>query len=183
MSLLSKSIDDAIIIKKGDYEYFIHPLTDGFVIEPDLLFDVAIEIDCLIYQKTKDKFDKILTIEAMGIPLAISIMSKPIIIARKRKYGLPGEIHCKQKTGYSENDLYINGLKPGESVVIIDDVISTGGTIRSLIKVLRENKIKIEAIVILFDKNFVCEQIRKEFNMRICSLVDVRIENNKLVML
>jgi adenine phosphoribosyltransferase len=61
-----------------------------------------------------NKIDKIVTMEAMGIPLATALSLKlkiPFVIIRKRTYGLPGEIDVEQITGYSKSKLYINGLK------------------------------------------------------------------------
>jgi adenine phosphoribosyltransferase len=60
----------------------------------------------------------------------------PFTIVRKRWYGLPGEIAVHQTTGYSKGELYMNGVKKGDRVVIVDDVISTGGTMRALVGAL-----------------------------------------------
>ena len=49
----------------------------------------------------------------MGIPLATALSIKtgiPFVVVRKRSYGLEGECQVHQQTGYSENELYINGI-------------------------------------------------------------------------
>jgi adenine phosphoribosyltransferase len=58
----------------------------------------------------------------------------PMTIMRKREYGLPGEIAVHQATGYSKGELYLNGINKGDRVVIVDDVVSTGGTMRALLQ-------------------------------------------------
>jgi adenine phosphoribosyltransferase len=78
-------------------------------------------------------------VEAMGIHIGsiLSVMTDiPMTIMRKRAYKLPGEIAVHQTTGYSKGELYLNGVYNGDRVVIIDDVVSTGGTMRALLKAL-----------------------------------------------
>ena len=91
MNLLEESIKNSPIIKKGSYNYIVHPLTDGIPeIRPDLLDEVTEEMKG--YIEKLGKIDKIVTIEAMGIPLATSLSMKlniPFTIIRKRKYSLP----------------------------------------------------------------------------------------------
>jgi len=75
----------------------------------------------------------------MGIHIGavLSVMTDiPMTVMRKRAYNLPGEVAVHQTTGYSKGELYINGIKKGERVVIIDDVVSTGGTMRALLQAL-----------------------------------------------
>jgi adenine phosphoribosyltransferase len=57
-------------------------------------------------------------------------------VMRKREYKLDGEVAVHQTTGYSKGELYLNGVYPGDRVVIIDDVVSTGGTMRALLQSL-----------------------------------------------
>ena len=103
LNLLIKSIKEAPIVKKGKYQYVIHPLTDGIPeIKPNLLEEVINKMFEIV-KKYKD-IDKIVTIEAMGIPLASVLSLKlniPFSIIRKRKYGIENEIYVKQETGLS----------------------------------------------------------------------------------
>ena len=96
-----KSLEKAPVIKKGDYSYIVHPITDGIPeIQPEMLREVTSEMKKHI--EKCGSIDKIVTIEAMGIPLATALsldMNIPFTIIRKRKYGLPGEVCVEQKTG------------------------------------------------------------------------------------
>jgi adenine phosphoribosyltransferase len=83
--------------------------------------------------------EKIVVVEAMGIHIGsvLSTMTDiPMTIMRKREYKLPCEIAVHQTTGYSKGELYLNGVYKGDRVVIIDDVISTGGTMKALLQAL-----------------------------------------------
>ena len=151
LKILKESLKSAPIVKRGAYNYFIHPISDGVpVVKPELLRDV---IACMV--KTADlDVDKIVTIEAMGLPLgsALSQMTDiPFIIIRKRKYDLPGEIAIHQATGYSKGELYLNGIDKGDRVLIVDDVISTGGTLAAVIKALNAGA-EIKDIVVVIQR-------------------------------
>lgn len=84
-------------------------------------------------QSQKFTFNKIAAIEARGFifaaPLAYEL-KKPLILLRKPKK-LPSETHTiSYELEYGEAGLEIhkNALKKGDSVLIIDDLIATGGT-------------------------------------------------------
>ena len=182
LDYLKQSLYDAPIIKKGDYYYIIHPITDGVpMITPELLKEVTDEMKTQI--KKVGKIDRIVTMEAMGIPLA-SVLSLelgiPFTIIRKREYGLPGEVSVEQVTGYSKSKMYINGLKKGDRVVIVDDVLSTGGTLRAVLTVLEKIGVKIQGIYIAIDKGECTEEICSSFNVAIHCLITIEIKEGKV---
>ncbi len=62
---LKRSLLEAPIYKRGDYNYFIHPITDGVPeVRPDLIREVVTHI----IRTANLDVDKIVTIEAMGDP-------------------------------------------------------------------------------------------------------------------
>ncbi len=134
---LIASLETCPIVKRGDYNYFIHPITDGVPsLDPAVLREVA---TAMIKVLDLDGVDRIVAAEAMGIPIGSIISSMtdlPLNIVRKREYLLPGEVPLHQVTGYSKGQLFLNGVRTGERVVIVDDVISTGGTTRALLAAL-----------------------------------------------
>jgi adenine phosphoribosyltransferase len=144
---LVSSLEASPIVKRGEYNYFIHPITDGVpVVEPSLLREVGA---ALIRMLDLDGVDMIVVAEAMGIHIGttLSLMTDiPLNIVRKREYRLPGEVVIGQSTGYSKGTLYINGIRPGMRVVIVDDVISTGGTTRALLTGLAQAGAKVTDI-------------------------------------
>jgi adenine phosphoribosyltransferase len=150
---LIESLLNCPIVKKGEYNYFVHPITDGIpYIDPKVLREVAVGMIRLLDLKD---VGYIVAAEAMGIPIgsAISLMTDiPLNIIRKRSYGLPGEKEVVQQTGYSKGQMYINGLNRGDRVVIVDDVVSTGGTINGIIATLREMDVEVGGICFAIKK-------------------------------
>ena len=180
---LRESLSSSPVVRFGEYDYFIHPVTDGIpFMEPDLLEEVIDHIctmcdfDC----------DLIVGAEAMAIPLMAPLSLKtgvPYNIIRKRRYGIPGEISVKQVTGYSDMDLYINGITSGERVVIVDDVISTGGTLRALVTALRGIGAIIDDIIIVVEKTDRKSTIEEELDVRIKTLVRIEVRDSKVIVL
>ena len=99
--------------------------------------------------------DKIVTPEAMGIHLstAVSLTADiPLVVIRKRSYGLDGEVALSKSTGYSEDEMYINDVDPGDRVLLLDDLISTGGTMRAIVEAVDDIGAEIADIVIAIRK-------------------------------
>jgi adenine phosphoribosyltransferase len=174
---LRETMKNAPIVRRGTYNYFIHPISDGVpVVKPELLREV---IACMVKNADLD-VDKIVTIEAMGLPLgaALSTMTDiPFIIIRKRKYELPGEIAVHQTTGYSKGELYLNGINKGDRVLIIDDVISTGGTMRAVIKSLEKAGAVIKDIVVVIERGEGKKSI-EDLGYDVQTLIKIDVDEN-----
>ena len=183
MQILKQSLSDAPIIWKGDYPYFIHPITDGVPrLEPNVLQAIVDLTEPLV---DWDNIDIILGIEAMGLPLTAPLAMRtgvPMVIARKRNYGLEGEIQINQQTGYSKGSIYLNDIKAGERIAIIDDVLSTGGTMRSVIEGVMQTKASIENIVIVVEKGDGMQNLKQDYpSIRFDSLVKLHMDGEKII--
>lgn len=177
LQFLIDSIKESPIINKNGYNYFVHALTDGALpIEPDLLVQTANTL-CDVIENDLDPLtiNYIIAPEAMALPIATivaDLMNIPFVVARKRKYGLPGELTIHQVTGYSESLMYINSIKPGHKVIIIDDVVSTGGTLKAIIDTLKCNHINVIGSYTIIEKDGAAKRLRDQgYNVK--SLVNV----------
>lgn len=181
--LLRKSLRDAPVVDKGGYQYFVHPLTDGIdAIDPALLREIVAEAKGLV----ETRVDRILTVEAMGIPFATALSLEtgvPVTVVRKRAYGFPGEVEIGQSTGYSKGRLYVNGLKRGDRVLFVDDVISTGGTLAPLLRALAGMGVEVADILILIEKGEGKAQVEREFGVRIQALQRIAVEGGRVRLL
>lgn len=159
---LKRSLLEAPIYKRGDYDYFIHPITDGVPeVRPDLIREVVTHI----IRTANLDVDKIVTIEAMGIHIgtALSLFTDiPLVIIRKRRYGLPGEIEVSQVTGYSKGQLYLNGISPGDRVIVVDDVISTGGTALATLEALKAAGAQVVDVVAVIERGSGAERLKSQ---------------------
>ena len=99
--------------------------------------------------------DKIFTPEAMGIHLAATLSMVTGIsmsVVRKRKYGLPDLIEIMKRTGYEETKMYINEVKPEETVILVDSIIATGSTFASIMKALKQHGVIVQYLVAVIER-------------------------------
>jgi len=163
LSVLQDSLRDSPIIWKGDYPYFIHPISDGI---PRMDADVLRATRDLIVEMVDwSKVDLVVSVEAMGLPLLAAVgdaTGKPTVVIRKRQYGMEGEVRVDVATGYSQSTTYINDIEPGERILIVDDVISTGGTLEPILETLEGMGVILQDIVIAIEKGEGRERLAKE---------------------
>jgi len=180
MDRLRQSLLDAPIIRKGDYQYFVHPVSDGVpMLEPELLREIVIRI---IRKAELENVDKIVTPAAMGIHIstAVSLMTDiPLVVIRKREYGLDGEVSLSQATGYSESEMYLNDVEAGDRVLVLDDVLSTGGTMAAILDALDGIGADIVDVVVVIKKTGPNELDDTDY--RVKTLINVDVVDGEVV--
>jgi adenine phosphoribosyltransferase len=177
---LKASIKSCPIIDVNGYPYLVHPITDGIpLMDPDVLDEI---IEWMISASSFD-CDCIAAPESMGIPLAVPLSLKlrvPYTVIRKRPYNLKGEIKVSYKTGYSDREIFINGLKKGDKVVIVDDLLSTGGTLAAIITALKERGVSVEDVLVIFNKCPDTEELSKRLGVEIKRMLDLSVDYEKV---
>ena len=185
MEQLRASLQAAPVIWKGDYPYFIHPVTDGVPrMNPEVLTAIT---ELVVGRVDWSGVDILLGIEAMVLPLTAPLSmatGSPLVIARKRSYGLDGEVEIDQSTGYSKGAMYLNDLQQGERVTILDDVLSTGGTLEAVIEGVRRAGAEVTEIIAVVEKGGGLRRLQGLYpDIRIQSLVRLEMDGDKVVLL
>ncbi|MFC7098537.1 hypoxanthine/guanine phosphoribosyltransferase [Halobaculum marinum] len=180
MDRLRQSLLDAPIIEKGEYQYFVHPISDGVpMLEPELLREIVIRI---IRKAQIEDVDKIVTPAAMGIHIstALSLMTDiPLVVIRKREYGLEGEVSLSQQTGYSESEMYINDVFEGDRVLVLDDVLSTGGTMKGILDALTHIGADVVDVVAVIKKAGPNKLDDTDYSVK--TLINVTVEDGEVI--
>jgi adenine phosphoribosyltransferase len=97
--------------------------------------------DKIIEISKKIDFDKVSAIESRGFVFASAVsyvLKKPFILLRK-KNKLPAETHSvdfKLEYGEATIEVHKDSISKGEKVLIIDDLIATGGTAEAAAKLI-----------------------------------------------
>jgi len=110
---------------------------------------------------SKLNFDKIASIESRGFIFASALsykLCKPLILMRK-KNKLPAEKYSQEfelEYGNATIEMHKDSIDPNEKILIIDDLIATGGTAEAGAKLVEKSSGKVEAflfVINLFDLN------------------------------
>lgn len=87
-----------------------------------------------------------------GVPVAYN-MHKPFVPIRK-KGKLPREtIECSYELEYGSAtiEMHKDAIKPGQKVVLVDDLIATGGTIEACAKMMEAQGAEVVKIIFLME--------------------------------
>ncbi|CAM6024318.1 unnamed protein product [Sphagnum balticum] len=100
-------------------------------------------IDIFVERYQDQKIDVVAGIEARGFifgpPIALAIGAKFVPIRKPKK--LPGPVISQEYTleyGTDRIEMHLGAVEKGERVLIIDDLIATGGTLGAAIKLLEQ---------------------------------------------
>ena len=133
----------------------------------------------LIIEKSKNyEFDKVAAIESRGFVFASAvsyILKKPFIMLRK-KNKLPADVHSvdfELEYGTATIEVHKDSLNENDSVLIVDDLIATGGTSEAAAKLVEISNSKVAAFIFvinLFDLGGSDNLIKK--NYKVENLID-----------
>lgn len=114
---------------------------------------------------------------------AVALLSGlPFGLARWYPSGLEGQIAVSFNCEYvNEGKLYLNGVERGDRVVIVDDVISTGGTMVALIKAIESAGAHIADIICVAEKTEYggSARVLRETGHRVKSILQVSVAGHR----
>ncbi len=112
--------------------------------------------DKIIEISKKMDFDKVSAIESRGFVFAATIsyvLNKPFIMLRK-KNKLPAETHSvdfKLEYGEATIEVHKDSISKGEKILIIDDLIATGGTAEAAAKLIELSGGKVAGFIFVIN--------------------------------
>ena len=117
-------------------------------------------IDWMVSLYQDKQVDKVVAVESRGFifgaPVAIALNAGIVLV---RKIGkLPGEtikVQYQLEYGYDELEMHSDSIKPDEKVIIVDDLLATGGTTQATIELLKKVPADIVGICFLIELEFL----------------------------
>ena len=113
-------------------------------------------INQIVEKSKKFQFDKIAAIESRGFVFASAvsyILKKPFIMLRK-KNKLPADVHSvdfELEYGTATIEVHKDSIQKNDKILIIDDLIATGGTAEAASKLVEISKGKVAAFIFVIN--------------------------------
>ena len=130
-------------------------------------------INQIVERSKKVNFDKIAGIESRGFVFASAvsyILKKPFIMLRK-KNKLPAEVHSvdfELEYGTATIEIHRDSIEKNDNILIIDDLIATGGTAEAAAKLVDISGGKVACFIFvinLFDLNGSDNLLKKGYKV------------------
>jgi len=131
----------------------ITPLLEDKKLFPEIIDEIAIPY-------LNQKIDKIVGIDARGFLLASALAYKlktGIVIVRK-KGKLPSKTISREyalEYGSNTIEMHKDSILPGENILLVDDVLATGGTMKAAVDLVNELNGKIIGISFLIELGYL----------------------------
>ncbi|TDC48210.1 adenine phosphoribosyltransferase [Actinomadura sp. KC345] len=134
-------------------------------------------VDAIVNHYGRGTIDKIVGIEARGFilaaPVAYHFGSGFVPVRKKGK--LPSRTHEETydlEYGTETIEIHLDALDPGDRVLIVDDVLATGGTARAAAELVRRGGAEVVGLSVLLELSFLHGR-DKLGNLDVHSLVTV----------
>ena len=135
-------------------------------------------IDQIVERSKKFEFNKLAAIESRGFVFASAVsylLKKPFILLRK-KNKLPADVHSvdfELEYGTATIEVHKDSINENDTVLIIDDLVATGGTAKAAANLIEISKGKVAAFIFvinLFDLGGSDNLIKE--NYKVENLID-----------
>jgi len=115
----------------------------------------------MLYDLVKNKkIDKVAAIESRGLifgaPLALKLGSGFVIMRKPGK--LPADVISESYSleyGTNSIEVHKDAIKKGEKVLLVDDLLATGGTMKAAVDLVEKLGGKIESILFVVELTFL----------------------------
>jgi adenine/guanine phosphoribosyltransferase-like PRPP-binding protein len=180
--LLRAAFDNKPLLAFGKYKFLVNPLTEQIpATTPELL---KVTTRWLVEVGNFQLATKIAGEEDKGAILVASTSLEtglPFGMARWYPSGLDGQVGVDFEMEYASGKLFLNGIEKDDQVIIVDDMISTGGTMLALIEAVGKAEAAIVDIVCVAEKVEYqgVDRIRKDTGYLVKTLLQVSVSGDR----
>lgn len=182
--LLIDSFNGCDLINIQGKNFVINELTEQIpATRPELLWRAAQSVVSLT---NFNGITKIVSEEEKGAVLvaAVSLLTGiPFGLARWYPSGLDGQIMVDFACEYASGHIFLNGVNPGDRVIIVDDMVSTGGTMVALIEAIKKAGAEIIDVVAVADKAEYggVERIKSETGLLVKTALTISVTGERSI--
>lgn len=133
-------------------------------------------VDCIVERYKDKKIDKVASIEARGFIFGSAVAYKlgAGLIPVRKKGKLPHEtrkVEYELEYGKDSLEIHRDAINPGDRVLIIDDLLATGGTMKAACELIEMMGGKIVEVAFLIELTFLKGRDRLKGN-QVFSLIE-----------
>lgn len=177
--LVVQAFEGKPLIQFEAYKFLVNPLTEQIPATSAELLRVAAA--WIVAEGKFGEANKIVGEEDKGAILVASTSlatGLPFGMARWYPAGLEGQISVDFEMEYASGQLYLNGVEENDQVIIVDDMISTGGTMLALIEAVQQAKAEIIDIVCVAEKIEYggVKRIADQTDFKVKTLIKISVE-------
>lgn len=159
------------------YDFKLYPFGErGTYIEPALIGEITDSLAGAISSHFPS-YDYLVSPEPGGHTwgmLASYRLGKPVNILRlSTELYEEYTVRVRRETAYNENYIYFEGFKPGDRVLLLDDVISSGATIRSIADQMRLMDVKLIGVQAILAKGGRYRALETDYGIPVRALREV----------
>jgi len=176
--LVRSAFDDQPLLEVGEYEFIVNSLTEQIPATSEALLRAA--ASWLVETGNFEQATKIAGEEDKGAILVAATALEtglPFGMARWYPSGLEGQVGVEFEMEYASGQLFLNGVEKEDRVIIVDDMISTGGTMVALIAAIEAVGAAIVDIVCVAGKVDYrgVERVKEETGYEVKTLLNVSV--------
>jgi len=153
MKELINCFNNQPIVKLKRTNYVVNPLLDH---EPETTFQL---VDDAIRELSKlidfSKINKIVCEEDRGGFIGAILAyknKKSLAMVKWNPSKLNGQHGIDFRNAYAEGKMYLHGIRKGDKVTLVEDLVDSGNTIIKMIELLREKDIDIVDVICIAEK-------------------------------
>lgn len=167
-----------ITLPNGKYQFHVFSVGERGTYLPGQLISEVKSGLIEIVKPLLSRIDRLVTVVPGGHPWAMLVaeeLNVPVEIIRNAESGAEVERMVWQKSLLYERKLYFKSMRESstERVLIIDDVVSSGGTVELIVNELRESGLEVLAVVAILLKGDVYKDTAKRLDIDFFSLLQV----------
>jgi adenine/guanine phosphoribosyltransferase-like PRPP-binding protein len=181
-TLVQAAFDNQPLLPYGEYNFVVNPLTEQIPATSADLLRAATA--WLVEVGNFQEATKIAGEEDKGAILVASTALEtglPFGMARWYPSGLEGQVGVDFEMEYASGQLFLNGVEKGDQVILVDDMISTGGTMLALIEAVIQVGASIVDIVCVAEKVEYqgVERVLNESGYAVKTLVQISVSGKR----
>ena len=174
MKELISAFNNQPLVWVKDRNFLVNPLLDHM---PTTTFDLLEDTIKSLSQLTDfSKANKLVGEEDRGgflVALMAYYHKLSFGMVKWNPNGLNGHISVDFRNAYTEGKMYLSGVEKGDRIILVEDLVDSGGSIIAMIELLRKCEVEIIDVIVIAEKEEYkgIERIKKETGIDIKHLL------------